>query len=131
MAEKIHTKAVLRQLRISPRKVRLLIDLIRGKRVAEAMVQLEVSRKSAALPVRKLLASAVANATHNHEAKPETLRITQAFVDGGPIMYRWMPRAMGRATPIRKRCAHVTIVLEGEATKNAKISARHGTGGSV
>lgn len=115
MEQMLTTTARLRQLRISPRKVRLLIDFIRGMRVEEALAQLQFSKKTAARPVYKLLQSAVANARHNHQMKEDTLVIAQAFVDGGPTLYRWMPKAMGRATPIRKRTSHVTIVLQGEA----------------
>lgn len=111
----VETKATLRYLRMSPRKVRLLVDLVRGMPVKEAQAQLQFSKKDASRPVGKLLDSAIANAVHNHGAKPETLVVKTAFVDGGPIMYRWMPRAMGRATPLRKRTSHITIVLEGQA----------------
>jgi large subunit ribosomal protein L22 len=111
---KSETKAKLRYLRMSARKVRLLIGLIRGMKVEEALMQLEVSKKDAAGPVFKLLKSAIANAKNNNFMKEETLVIKQAFVDGGPILYRWKPRAFGRSAPIRKRTSHVTIVLEGE-----------------
>lgn len=113
------TKATLRYLRMSPRKVRLLIDLVRGARVKDAMVQLRFSKKIGAKPVMKLLQSAMANAVHNHGLADESLVVREAFVDGGPILYRATPRAMGRSAPIRKRTAHVTVVLEGEvAEKN-------------
>lgn len=112
--EKMHTKASLRSLRIAPRKVRLLIDLIRGMNVENALVQLRFSKKDAAVPVRKLLESAIANAKHNHSMKGDSLVVKTAFVDGGPTLHRWKPRAMGRATPIRKRTSHITLVLEGE-----------------
>lgn len=111
---KVQTKAKLRYLRMSPRKVRLLIDLIRGMKVNAAVTQLEFSKKQAARPVLKLLKSAMANAQHNDQADPQSLVVKTAFVDGGPILYRWMPRAFGRATKIRKRTSHVTIVLEGD-----------------
>lgn len=111
----MQAKAQLRHIRIAPRKIRLLIDLIRGMRVEDAVVQLELSKKQASRPILKLLNSAVANAVHNFDMLPETLVIKTAFVDGGPILYRWQPRAMGRATPLRKRSSHVTLVLEGEA----------------
>jgi large subunit ribosomal protein L22 len=117
--DKVITKAKLSQLRISPRKVRLLIDHIRGMKARQAVVQLQFSKKHASRPVLKLLQSAMANARHNHALKEETLVIKQAFVDGGPILYRWMPRAMGRATPIRKRTSHITIVLEGDVDEKA------------
>lgn len=112
----IQSTATLRNLRISPRKVRLLVDLIRGMNVNEAMMQLSFSAKEAARPVRKLLASGMANAAHNHGADVKTLTIVKAFVDGGAMMYRYTPRAQGRATPVRHRTSHITLVLQGEGS---------------
>ncbi len=117
---KMETKAKLRHLRIAPRKVRLLIGLVRGMKVQEAIAQMQFSQKDAARPVRKLIESAVANAQHNHEMDPESLIIKTAFVDEGKTLKRWTPRAMGRATPIRKRCSHITIVLEGDVIEKKK-----------
>lgn len=107
-------KAKLNQLRMSPRKVRLVTDLICGKKVNVALAQLENMTKEAALPVLKLLRSAIANAKHNFEMKEEDLKVKNVTVNGGAILYRWMPRAMGRATPVRKRSSHIEITLEGE-----------------
>ena len=115
------TKAQLRKLRLSPRKIRLVVDTIKGLPVDEALKQLQFSSKHAAKPIITLLNSAIANATHNYQAERETLIIKNAYVDGGSILYRWLPRAMGRATPIRKRTAHITIILSGEA-EEAKLS---------
>jgi len=112
--EKARAVAKLKHLRIAPRKVRLVIGLIRGLKVEDAVVQLEISKKSAARPVLKLLNSAVANAKHNHDLKIDTLVIKEAMVDEGATLHRWMPRAMGRATPLRKRSSHITLILEGE-----------------
>ena len=112
--------AKLKQLRMGPRKVRLVVGLIRGLKVDNAVVQLENCRKGAARPVLKLLKSAVANAKTNHDLKEETLVVKTVFVDEGQTLHRWMPRAMGRATPIRKRGSHITIVLEGEASETKK-----------
>lgn len=106
--------AKLKNLRMGPRKVRLVVDLIRGIRVHDALAQLQFSTKHAARPVLKLLQSAVANATNNGHLKEESLCITEAFVDGGSVLHRWMPRAMGRATPLRKRSSHITLVLSGD-----------------
>lgn len=117
---KVETRAKLRYFRTSPRKVRLLIDLIRGKKVDDAIAQLELSKKHASEAVLKLLKSAVANATHNDNAERSSLVVKTAFVDGGPILYRWMPRAFGRATKIRKRTSHITIILEGDVKEAAK-----------
>lgn len=111
------TIARLRYARMSPRKVRLLIDLIRGMKADDALCELKVSAKTSARSVAKLLASAIANAEHNHDMIPESLVICEAYVDGGPILYRSTPRAMGRSAPIRKRTAHITIVLTGEVGK--------------
>lgn len=111
------TTARLRYARMSPRKARLLIDVIRGLQVDAALTQLAFSGKVAARPVTKLLQSSIANAIHNHQMKPETLVVAKAFVDGGPILYRATPRAMGRSAPIRKRTSHITIVLSGEAAE--------------
>ncbi|MBU1292011.1 50S ribosomal protein L22 [Patescibacteria group bacterium] len=104
--------AKLRHLRISSRKVRLVVDLVRGLNVIEAEKQLKFLPKRAAEPVLKLLNSAVANALNNFKALKENLFIAKIMVDPGPTLKRWMPRAMGRATPLRKRTSHITIVLE-------------------
>ena len=116
---KKETRAKLRYLRTSPQKVRLIVDMIRGMKLDVAVSQLELSTKHAARPVLKLLNSAVANAKHNDSLKEDTLVIKTAFVDGGPTLNRWIPRAHGRATPIHKRTSHVTIILEGEVDEKA------------
>lgn len=109
----METTATLKNLRLAPRKVRLVTDLIKGMSALEAAAQLEFSRKHAARAVLKLLRSAIANAEHNHKMSVQTLVIKNAVVDGGATLHRWMPRAMGRATPIRKRTAHITLTLTG------------------
>lgn len=121
---KLETTAKLRHLRMSPRKVRLVVDLVRGLKVGEAQVQLRMQSKDAAVPLLKLLNSAIANAKHNHEMDVETLVIKKAFVDGGPVLKRWMPRAMGRATPVRKRTSHIVFVLEGEAKDKKEVKVK-------
>lgn len=103
--------AKLRFLRMSPRKVRLIVDMIRGKKVTRALDILSVMPKRAARPVLKLLNSAVANAKHNHSLNVEDLKVAQVYVDGGPVLKRWMPKAQGRATPIRERTSHITLIL--------------------
>jgi len=120
--------AKLNDFRMAPRKVRLLVDLIRGMHVDEAMVQLKFSKKHAARQIMKLVDSVVANAEHNTNLDIDTLVITKAFVDGGPILYRWMPRAFGRAAKIRKRTCHITLVVEGDekVTKGTKESKEVG-----
>ncbi len=118
--EKVTAVAKLRHLRIAPRKVRLVVSLIRGLKVADAVTQLELSKKTAGRSVLKLLNSAVANAKHNHSLKEETLIVKTAFVDEGVTLHRWMPRAMGRATPLRKRSSHITLILEGELEEKGR-----------
>lgn len=103
--------AHLRYLRIAPRKVRLVLDLIRGKSVDVAEEQLLALPKGASQPILKLIKSAQANAQHNFKLDPKTLFVRQAFADEGPKLKRYMPHAMGRATVILKRMSHVTIVL--------------------
>jgi large subunit ribosomal protein L22 len=106
-------KALLWNLRMAPLKVRLVAGLVRGCSVDQALRQLAVSSKAAARPVRKLIESAVANATNNHGMEREGLRIQSITVDGGEIVKRSTPKAHGRATPIRHRASHVTVVLSG------------------
>jgi large subunit ribosomal protein L22 len=110
--------AKLRFLRMGPRKVRLIVDMIRGKKVTRALDLLSVMPKRAARPVLKLLNSAVANAKHNHSIAVEDLKVSEIYVDGGPVLKRWMPKAHGRATPIRERTSHINLVL---ATMEKKI----------
>ena len=103
--------ARLRYLRIAPRKVRLVVDLIRGRAVEEALNILTFSEKRASKPMAKLLKSAVANADNQGEVDVDKLFIDTIHVDEGPTWRRWLPRAMGRATRIRKRTSHVTLIL--------------------
>ena len=105
-------KAILRYLRISPRKVRLVADLIRDKHVEEALNILQFTEKASSKPLAKLVKSAVANADQMEGVNIDKLYIKTLFVDGGPVMKRYMPRAMGRATPVRHRTSHVTLHLE-------------------
>lgn len=107
----MQAKAVANQVRIAPRKVRLVIDLIRGKQVGEAIAILRNTPKAASPVVEKVLKSAIANAEHNYEMEPNNLVITQAFVDEGVTLKRFRPRAMGRASRINKRASHITIVV--------------------
>jgi ribosomal protein L22 len=104
-------RAQARYVRTSARKARLVCDHIRGKDVAEARAILAFTPRAAAKPWLKLLESAVANAEHNHELIGEELRIAAVHADEGPTLKRFRPRAMGRATRIRKRTSHLTITL--------------------
>jgi large subunit ribosomal protein L22 len=107
----METKAVAKYVRISPRKVRQVIDLIRGKKVEEAAAILKFTPNISTEPVGKVLKSAVANAEHNLEMSPDDLYVTKVFVDQGPTLKRIMPRAQGRADRIRKRTSHITVVV--------------------
>jgi large subunit ribosomal protein L22 len=99
-------------IRISPRKVRLVVDTVRGKSVSQALTILAFTRKKAAHPVQKLLKSAVANAAETHGVSDvDTLVIDRIMVDEGPTLKRFTPRARGRATPVRKRTSQIQIVL--------------------
>ncbi len=103
-------KARLRYLRVSPRKTRLVADLIRGKNVEEAINILTFTRRAASEPLRKLIESALANAEHA-ELETDGLFVETIYVDEGPTQRRYRPRAMGRATRINKRTSHVNVVL--------------------
>lgn len=114
--------AKLRYLRISPRKVKLVADLIKDLTVEEAERQLKFLTKKAARPILNLLNSAVANAQHNNNLTKENLYLDKIIVEAGPILKRWRARAMGRAAPIMKRTSHVTLILE-EKPSSAKAGA--------
>lgn len=107
----MQAKAIARYVRISPRKVRQVVDLIRGKQVNDALAILQFTPKGATEPVTKVLKSAVANAEHNLELDADELFVTEIFVDQGPTLKRIKPRAMGRADQIRKRTSHITVVV--------------------
>jgi len=104
-------KAVLHHVRLSPRKARLIVDMVRGRNAAEALALLKFTPKSAARVVEQLLFSAVSNAGQKDMGEPESLKVARAFVDGGPVLKRFQPRSMGRANPIKKRTSHITIVV--------------------
>jgi large subunit ribosomal protein L22 len=105
-------RAIARYVRISSRKVKIVIDLIRGKSVKEAQAILMFTPKAASEPVAKLLKSAIANAENNLDLSADTLYVAEAYANQGPTLKRFTPRAQGRATPIRKRTSHITIVLD-------------------
>ena len=107
----VEVRAQAKYVRTSARKARLVCDHIRGKDVAEARAILAFTPRAAAKDWAKLLESAVANAEHNHELVGEELRIAAVYADEGPTLKRYRPRAMGRATRIRKRTSHLTITL--------------------
>ncbi len=110
----MESKAVLRYARITPRKARRVIDLVRGRKAGEAMVALRFMPYRGARFVEKLLRSAMANAEQKDVTVPEDMRIVKAYVDEGPVMKRLFPRAMGRANIKKKKSSHITIVLAEE-----------------
>ena len=103
--------AKLRYIRMTPRKMMIVANYIRGKKVQEAIEYLTFNRRSAARPLLKLVKSAVSNATHKGGIDVDNLHIKELLVDKGPTMRRWMPRARGMATPILKRTSHVKLIL--------------------
>ena len=107
--------AIARYVRISSRKVKIVIDMIRGKSVKEAQAILEYTPKAATEPVLKLLKSAVANAENNLELNRDDLYVAEVYANQGPTLMRFSPRAQGRASRIRKRTSHITIVLDQQA----------------
>ena len=108
----MEVKAKLRFVRVGPRKAQLVADLIRGKGSEEALNILTFTKKAAAKIVIKLLKSAIANATQKKSIDVDRLYVKKITVDQGPTMKRFQPRALGRATTIRKRSSHITIVLD-------------------
>ena len=122
--EPVLVRAHAKYVRTSARKARLVVDNIRGKRVTEARSILAFTPRAAAKPWLKLLESAVANAEHNHELVGDDLRIHAVFADEGPTLKRFQPRAMGRATRIRKRTSHLTIILTPDVSSGTRRGAR-------
>jgi large subunit ribosomal protein L22 len=110
----MEAKAILRFVRVAPRKARLVVDLIRGKNAAEALTILKFTPRHAAKVVEKILKSAVANAAQKEMGDVDALWVSKVCVDGGPTMKRMEPRAMGRANTIRKRTSHITLILSGQ-----------------
>lgn len=107
----METKAIARFMKISPRKIRLVMDEVRGKRVEYALNMLSFSPSKGSKLLKKLINSAVANAVQNNGADVDALLVKRVFADEGPVMKRWMPRALGRATRILKRTSHLTVVV--------------------
>ncbi|MBT9671865.1 50S ribosomal protein L22 [Secundilactobacillus kimchicus] len=112
MAEQVTSaKATARTVRIAARKVRLVVDLIRGKSVAEAIAILKFTPRGASPVVEKVLMSAVANAENNFDLDRTDLVVSEVFVNEGPTLKRFRPRAKGSASPINKRTSHITVVV--------------------
>jgi large subunit ribosomal protein L22 len=116
VADERRARASARYVRMTPMKVRRVVDLIRGMEAREALSVLQFVPQAASEPVAKVLASAVANAEHNHQLDPESLIVSVAYVDEGPTLKRFRPRAQGRAFRINKRTSHITIEVESVAT---------------
>ncbi|HEX6328187.1 MAG TPA: 50S ribosomal protein L22 [Jiangellaceae bacterium] len=126
----MEARASARYVRVTPMKARRVVDLVRGMRADEAAAILRFAPQAAAEPVRKVIESAVANAENNEGLDPDSLVITQAYVDEGPTMKRFRPRAHGRAYRIRKRTSHITVVVEPRFEDDAaqqRAGARGGT----
>jgi large subunit ribosomal protein L22 len=110
----MEAKAILKYARITPRKARRVVDLIRDKTAGDAIVFLKFMPYRGARFVEKLLKSAMANAEQKKAVNPDEMKIAKVFVDQGPVMKRVLPRAMGRANVIRKRSSHITLILSEE-----------------
>jgi large subunit ribosomal protein L22 len=131
-AEPLRAVARARYVRMTPMKVRRVVELIKGRTAQEALAVLQFAPQAASGPVAKVLASAMANAENNLDLDPDTLLVSAAYVDEGPTLKRFQPRAQGRAYRIRKRTSHITVEVEsvpapkaGKARKtSAKRSAR-------
>ncbi|MBI3752456.1 MAG: 50S ribosomal protein L22 [Deltaproteobacteria bacterium] len=110
----MEAKAIARYVRVSPQKARLVVDLIRGKKVNDAITVLAFTRKAVANIIDKVLKSAIANAENTKKIDVDTLYVKKAYVDQAPTMKRIHAKAMGRANVIRRRSSHITIVLDGK-----------------
>ncbi len=108
----MEAKAIARYVRVSPRKARLVVDLIRGKKINHAIATLSFTKKGIAVTVDKVLRSAIANAENTKKMDVDTLYVKKAYVDQAPTMKRTHAKAMGRANIIRRRNSHITIVLD-------------------
>ena len=120
-------QAIAKGVRMSPRKVGIVAQLVRGRSVNDALVILENAPRRSADAVRKVVASARANADHNHNMKPDTLRIVEISVTPGPRLKRFRPAAHGRALPFQRKTSHIRVVVDGEvraAKKPAKTEEK-------
>jgi large subunit ribosomal protein L22 len=108
----VESRAKLKYARVSPRKVRRVTDLIKGRKAGDAMINLQFLPHKGSKIVSKILKSAMANAEQKKIADPESMKISRVFVDQGPTMKRMTPRSMGRADIIRKRTCHITLLLK-------------------
>ncbi|WP_179646930.1 50S ribosomal protein L22 [Spinactinospora alkalitolerans] len=120
----METRAQARYTRVTPRKARRVVDLIRGLPAGEAQAVLRFAPQAASEPVGKVLASAIANAEHNNKLDRETLVVSRAWVDEGPTLKRIRPRGFGRAFRVTKRTSHITVVVEPRETAAAGTSSK-------
>lgn len=111
----MQVRAVARDIGISPQKVRLVVDLVRGKKVDEALSLLKFTPTPGARAVAKVVRSAAANAENNYQLTPAGLRIAQVYADQGHTLKRFRPQARGRMSPLLRRSTHITVVVEGES----------------
>ena len=119
----MNVQAVAKGVRMSPRKVGVVAALVRGRSVADALVILDHTPRRSADPVYKVVASAKANAEHNHNLKPDTLQIVEISVSPGPRLKRYRPAARGRALPFQRRTSHIRVVVTGEERVAKKAAA--------
>ncbi|HZN17708.1 MAG TPA: 50S ribosomal protein L22 [Micromonosporaceae bacterium] len=117
-------RAVAKYVRVSPTKARRVVNLVRGLPAKEALTVLQFAPQAASEPVYKVLASAIANAENNERLDPDSLLVSDAFVDEGPTLKRFRPRAQGRAYRIRKRTCHITIAVESVQASAKAVPAR-------
>jgi large subunit ribosomal protein L22 len=123
----MNVQAVAKGITMSPRKVGVVAALVRGRTVADALVILEHTPRRSAEPVMKVIASARANAEHNHNLKPSTLKIVEISVSPGPRLKRYRPAAQGRALPFQRKTSHIRVVVTGDlrvAKKTADKAAK-------
>jgi large subunit ribosomal protein L22 len=121
-------RAQARFVRVAPRKARRVVDLVRGMKASDALDVLRFAPQAASEDVFKVVQSAMANAEHNQRLSPDTLWVGEAYVDEGPTLKRFQPRAQGRAYRIRKRTSHITVVVESRtATAQGKTGRSGGT----
>jgi large subunit ribosomal protein L22 len=126
----MEARAQARYVRVSPMKARRVVDLVRGMKADDAAALLRFAPQAAAEPVRKVLESAMANAENNDGVSPDTLFVAEAYVDEGPTMKRFRPRAQGRAYRINKRTSHITIVVE-EKVSEMRVNRTAGSKGGA
>jgi large subunit ribosomal protein L22 len=126
----MEARASARYVRVTPMKARRIVDVIRGMKADEAAAMLRFAPQAASVPVRKVIESAIANAINTLQADPDQLWIAEAYVDEGPMLKRFRPRAQGRAYRINKRTSHITVVLERREPVRTTTRQRSSKGGT-